>query len=482
MPSELSKPDEYQKIFHWAETQKDGAIPSFGLRKNDPYEYQPGFNNHFASEAVPGTLPHGQNSPRQVRFGLYAEQMTASAFVAPRHLNKRSWLYRARPAVAHQGFTDMPANEDTESNYLPINPRVHLCPTQLAWAPFDIPTEGKVDFVQGLKSLAGSGDPTLREGCATHMYLANASMEKKAFVNSDGDFLIVPQQGALDIETEFGPIYVQPGEIFVIQRGQRMQVKLPDGPSRGYILEIWGANFELPELGPLGANGLANGRDFLHPKAKYTIAQEPWSIIYKMGGSFFECKQNHCPFDVVAWHGNYVPYKYDLTKFVNVGSISVDHIDPSIFCVLTAKSRDPAAPLADFLIFSPRWDVASHTYRPPYYHRNVASEFMGLIYGEYGGRSDEFQPGGASYECGMVPHGVAYPEFKGASAAEPPQMRISEGTVALMFESSRPFTITDYAWNSKKKHEHDPKMWDDLVGTYPILFPVGYRRFANLGR
>jgi homogentisate 1,2-dioxygenase len=314
------------------------------------------------------------------------------------------------------------------------------------------------------------------------MYLANASMEKKAFVNSDGDFLIVPQQGALDIETEFGPIYVQPGEIFVIQRGQRMQVKLPDGPSRGYILEIWGANFELPELGPLGANGLANGRDFLHPKAKYTIAQEPWSIIYKMGGSFFECKQNHCPFDVVAWHGNYVPYKYDLTKFVNVGSISVDHIDPSIFCVLTAKSRDPAAPLADFLIFSPRWDVASHTYRPPYYHRNVASEFMGLIYGEYGGRSDEFQPGGASYECGMVPHGVAYPEFKGASAAEPPQMRISEGTVALMFESSRPFTITDYAWNSKKKHEHDPNMWDDLVGTYPILFPVGYRRFANLGR
>lgn len=233
-------------------------------------------------------------------------------------------------------------------------------------------------------------------------------MEKRAFVNSDGDFLIVPQQGPLDIRTEFGPIYVQPGEICVIQRGLRFKVAV-EGPTRGYILEIWGANFELPELGPLGANGLANGRDFLHPKAQYEVTHnDPWEIIYKLGGKFFKSTQEHSPFDVVAWHGNYVPYKYDLTKFVNVGSISVDHIDPSIFCVLTAKSRDPTAPLADVLIFSPRWDVASHTYRPPYYHRNAASELMGLIYGEYGGRSDEFKPGSVSFECGMVPHGVAY--------------------------------------------------------------------------
>lgn len=339
MPATLEQPDSYQRVFHWAETQKDGAIPSFATRKNDPYEYQPGFNNHFASEAVPGTLPQGQNSPRQVRFGLYAEQMTASAFVAPRHLNKRSWLYRARPAVAHQGFTDLPPNKDVESNFMPINPKVHVSPTQLAWLPFEIPTSGEVDFVDGLKSIAGSGDPTLREGIASHIYVANADMKKKAFVNSDGDFLIVPQQGALDISTEFGPLYVQPGEICVIQRGQRYQIKLPDGPSRGYILEIWGANFELPELGPLGANGLANGRDFLHPTAKYEIKQEPWEIVYKLGGQFFKSTQNHCPFDVVAWHGNYVsltcsqnrisadplqvPYKYDLTKFVNVGYVTL---------------------------------------------------------------------------------------------------------------------------------------------------------------
>ncbi|KAJ9134295.1 Homogentisate 1,2-dioxygenase [Pleurostoma richardsiae] len=455
---------DYQNIFHWAETQKDGAVPSFAVRKNDPYDYLPGFNNHFESEAIPGTIPRGQNNPRRARFGLYTEQVTASAFVAPRHLNKKAWLYRARPAVAHKGFVDIPKVEGTESNFLPLNPHVHVSPTQLAWLPFDI-TDG-ADFVTGLRTIAGSGDPSLREGLATHVYTATKSMEKSAFVNSDGDFLIVPQQGALDIQTEFGPLYVQPGEICVVQRGLRFKVKV-DGPARGYILEIWGANFELPELGPLGANGLANARDFLHPKAKYDVnREEPWEILYKLGGSLFKSTQDHSPFDVVAWHGNYVPYKYDLTKFVNVGSISVDHIDPSIFCVLTAKSRDPTTPLADFLIFSPRWDVASHTYRPPYYHRNVASELMGLIYGEYGGRSDSFQPGGVSFECGMVPHGVAYEEFEAASAQPPPTMQISQGSIAFMFESGRPFTITDWAWKSNKKHEHEPKMWDSLVDNF----------------
>ncbi|KAI5776935.1 Homogentisate 1,2-dioxygenase [Geopyxis carbonaria] len=416
--------EDYQNIFHWAETQKDGTIPSFKTRKNDPYKYQCGFGNTFESEAVPGTIPHGQNNPRNVRFGLYAEQMTASAFVAPRSHNKNAYLYRIRPAVAHQGFKPFTEPINTESNFLPMNPKVHLSATQLAWHPFDLPTK-PTDFLQGLHTLAGSGEPTLREGLATHIYAANTSMTRRAFCNSDGDFLIVPQLGALDIQTEFGPLYVQPGEICILQRGMRWRVALPDGPSRGYILEIWGSNFELPSLGPLGANGLANARDFLAPVAAYDAPtsasyRADWEVVYKLGGRYFASQQRHSPFDVVAWHGNYVPYKYDLTKFVNVGSISVDHIDPSIFCVLTAPSRDPAAPLADFLIFSPRWDVASHTYRPPYYHRNVASELMGLVYGGYGGRSDAFQPGGASYECGMVPHGVAYPEFKEATATQPP--------------------------------------------------------------
>jgi homogentisate 1,2-dioxygenase len=317
-----------------------------------------------------------------------------------------------------------------------------------------------------MRTVAGSGDPTLREGVATHVYIATKSMSNRAFVNSDGDMLIVPQQGNLDIQTEFGHLYVQPGEICVIQRGQRFSVKI-EGATRGYIHEIWGSSWDLPELGPLGANGLANARDFLSPVAAYDVtSDDPWKIVYKLGGKLFASSQNHSPYDVVAWHGNYVPYKYDLTKFVNVGSISVDHIDPSIFCVLTARSRDPAAPLADFLIFSPRWDVASHTYRPPYYHRNNCSELMGLIYGDYGGRSDEFMPGSISFECGFVPHGVAYEQFDAASSAAPPEMRISEGSIAFMLESSRMLTITEWAWNSQQRHEHDPKMWDDLVDNF----------------
>lgn len=202
--------------------------------------------------------------------------------------------------------TSLPDNPDTESNFFPSNNRVHVSPTQLAWLPFEIPSDGEVDFVSGLKTIAGSGDPTLREGIATHIYAANSSMKNSALVNSDGDFLICPQQGSLDIQTEFGMLFVQPGEIVIIQRGQKFNVKLPDGPSRGYILEIWGANFELPELGPLGANGLANARDFLYPKARYDITQESWTVVYKLAGRFFQSRQEHSPFDVVAWHGNYV--------------------------------------------------------------------------------------------------------------------------------------------------------------------------------
>ncbi|KAG8782749.1 hypothetical protein FRC12_020458 [Ceratobasidium sp. 428] len=432
--------------------------------EKDPYQYQVGFGNRFASEAVPGVLPEAQNSPQKCAYDLYAEQITATAFVAPRKDNQHAWLYRIRPAVAHQGFTQLPENPDLESNFSPLNSKVQFSPTQLAWRPFALPSSSdKIDFVAGLKTLAGSGDPTLHEGLAIHIYAANTSMDKRAVVNADGDLLFVPQLGRLDIQTEFGQIMVRPGEICVLQRGVRFKIRLPDGDSRGYVQEIFGSHFELPELGPLGANGLANPRDFEFPVASFELDQSPWEIIYKLGGKLFSCKQNHTPFDVVAYHGNYIPYKYALEKFVNVGSISKDHMDPSIFCVLTAKSKVAGTPLTDFLIFSPRWDVANNTYRPPYYHRNASSEFMGLIYGNYGGRSDDFAPGGASYECGHVAHGVAYEEFKAASGTDLQPMRISEGTIAFMMESSRMFTMTDYAMKrSGKLHEHNPAMWDNL--------------------
>ncbi|UZJ55719.1 hypothetical protein CBS101457_005039 [Exobasidium rhododendri] len=434
----------------------------------DPYKYQVGFGNQFASEAIPGTLPLGQNSPQKVRFDLYAEQLTATAFVAPRHLNQRTWLYRLRPAVAHQGFSPYAGKKpEIESDFSPSNSNVHVSPTQLAWKPFEVPQKGeRINFIEGLKTLGGNGEPSQKSGLAIHIYTANISMEKEAFCSQDGDMLIVPQQGQLNIQTELGMLWVRPGEICVIQRGLRFKVSLPDGPSRGYIQEVYGAHYELPELGPLGANGLANARDFHHPLASFDLDQSDWTITYKLCGQLFDCHQRHTPFDVVAWHGNYVPYKYDLNKFIGVGSITKDHIDPSIFCVLTVPSSEIGTPLADFLIFSPRWDVATETYRPPYYHRNAASEFMGLIYGDYPGRSDDFLAGGASYECGFTPHGVSFEEFEAATKEEQHPQFVSKGSIAFMFESSRMFTLTNYAMTSPNKHEHEPEMWDPLQALF----------------
>ncbi|GAA6000272.1 uncharacterized protein JCM10292_004064 [Rhodotorula paludigena] len=470
--------------------------------KNDPYQYQVGFGNSFASEAIPETLPIGQNSPQKNKFGLYTEQCTATSFVAPRHLNQKLWFYRLRPSVAHQGFVRLPNNPDMEHDFATSNPKVSVSPTQIAWRPFPLPDKSEqVTFVQGLKTVCGNGSPESASGLAISMYLANTSMDKEAFINNDGDMLICPQLGRLDIQTELGHLMVAPGEICVIQKGLRIKVKLPDGPSRGYIQEVFGTHYKLPELGPLGANGLANPRDFEHPVASFEIDQSGWNITYKLMGTLWSCFQEHSPFDVVAWHGNYVPYKYDLSRFCGVGSITFDHIDPSIFCVLTADSDTPGTPLADFLLFSPRWDVASHTFRPPYMHRNAAcafnslallpsevraappssrsftdvtmsaadrasfptdaAEVMALLIGDYGGRSDDFAPGGLSY-------GVDYEVWKGASEIEQNGAQwISDGCYAVMFESSRLFTLTDYAvQRSGTIHYHEPKMWDNLEAEF----------------
>ncbi|KAF9069606.1 homogentisate 1,2-dioxygenase [Rhodocollybia butyracea] len=415
--------------------------------EQDPYQYQVGFGNN------PGVLPVGQNMPQKNKYDLYTEGMTGASFVAPRAENLNAWLYRIRPSVAHQGFSKLPENPDLESNFLPLNPKVHVSPTQLAWHPFHLPGDNEeVDFVDGIKTIAGNGDPTLHEGLAVHMYLANSSMGRKAFCNADGDMLILPQQGRLDIQTEFGKLMVRPGELAVIQRGMKFKVKLPDGPSRGYIQEIFGSHYTLPELGPLGGHGLANPRDFESPLASFELDQAHWDIVYKVCGELHSCSQEHTPFDVVAWHGNYVPYKYDMAKFVFVGSISKDHIDPSIFCVLTANER---------------WDVGDGTFRPPYYHRNSSTEFIGMIYGEYGGRSDGFKPGGASYENGFCPHGVSYEKFQSATECELKPERIHKNTLVFMFESSMSFTITDWAMKkSGQLHKHNPAMWDNLKGHF----------------
>eukprot|EP00842_Homolaphlyctis_polyrhiza_P001677 jgi/Hompol1/250/HPOL_004117-RA len=372
-----------------------------GLKQKTEYVYQSGFGNTFETEALPGALPVGRNSPQKVAYGLYAEQLSGTAFTVPRHDQQRDWLYRIRPSVCHNPFVRIPS-EKLVRNFSVVgdeDPKVECeaTPNQLRWSPFEVPAGTKANFVQGLHTMCGAGSPSSRNGLAIHLYSANTDMVNEAFYNADGDFLIVPQQGTLDIQTELGFLKVSPGEIVVIQRGIRYSVSLPDGPSRGYICEIFDGHFELPGLGPIGANGLANPRDFLYPVAAYEDKEGvEYTIINKYQGYLFATTQTHSPFDVVAWHGNYAPYKYDLSRFNTINTVSFDHPDPSIFTVLTAKSSTPGVALADFVIFPPRWMVAENTFRPPYYHRNCMAEFMGLISGGYDAKQEGFVPGGAS--------------------------------------------------------------------------------------
>ncbi|KAI0703786.1 homogentisate 1,2-dioxygenase [Cytidiella melzeri] len=423
-------------------------------RKKDVYQYQVGFGNSFASEALPGVLPIGQNSPQRNKYDLYNEGINGTPFTTPREQNERTWFYRIRPSVSHLGFhTTDPQNPNLEAEFSLKDPKQHVVPTQMTWDPIAVPSESsKVTFIDGIVTILGNGGPMAREGLALHLYSCNTSMGKTAFVNSDGDFLVIPVFGRLDIQTEMGKMMVCPGEIAVVQRGIKWKVTLPDGPARGYIQEIFGSHYELPELGPLGANGLANVRDFEHPIAHFDIDQSVWEVIYKLGGKYFTCKQNHTPFDVVAWHGNYVPYKYDLDAFITVGSVSKDHADPSTFTVLTAKSKTTGVPLAEFLVAKERWDVATETFRPPYFHRNTATEIIGIVKGSFGGGPNSVQVGGLSYVNGFCPHGVGTDVFKAA-------------TEMIVFETSMMCTITEHAMKAKKG-EHDVATWDGLAPNF----------------
>uniref|UniRef100_A0A671T519 Homogentisate 1,2-dioxygenase n=1 Tax=Sinocyclocheilus anshuiensis TaxID=1608454 RepID=A0A671T519_9TELE len=421
-------------------------------------KYMSGFGNEFASEdpRCPGSLPEGQNNPQVCPYGLYAEQLSGSAFTCPRSTNKRSWLYRILPSVRHKPFTPMSCGDLTE-NWNDVEPD----PNQLRWKPFNIPksSEIKVDFISGLHTVCGAGDSKSRNGITIHMYTCNTSMTDKCFQNADGDFLIVPQQGEILITTEFGKMMVEPNEICVIQQGMRFSVDV-FGETRGYILEVFGAHFELPDLGPIGANGLANPRDFQTPVAWYedrTVATG-YTVVNKYQGKLFSCQQDFSPFNVVAWHGNYTPYKYNLENFMVINCVAFDHADPSIFTVLTAKSTRPGVAIADFVIFPPRWGVADHTFRPPYYHRNCMSEFMGLIKGHYEAKEEGFQPGGASLHSIMTPHGPDVDCFEKNSTAILKPERVAEGTMAFMFESSFSMAVTK--WGLDTCHHLDKSYYE----------------------
>ncbi len=406
--------------------------------------YQSGFGNEFATEAVPGALPQGQNSPQQAPLGLYAEQLSGTAFTAPRAQNRRSWLYRIRPASQHPPFT-LADNTRIVSDFHAMPPTP---PNQLRWNPLPLPDSATpVDFIDGWHTMAGNGSAEAMSGCAIHVYAANRSMQRY-FYSADGELLVVPQEGRLAIATELGLIELEPQEIAVIPRGVRFRVTLPDGAARGYVCENFGTAFRLPDMGPIGSNGLANSRDFLTPHAAYEDIDGACELLAKFGGHLWRTTLDHSPLDVVAWHGNYAPYKYDLRRFNTIGSISYDHPDPSIFLVLQAPSENPLFGAIDFAIFPPRWLAAEHTFRPPWFHRNVASEFMGLIHGVYDAKAAGFVPGGASLHNCMSGHGPDAQTFEKASHSDTATPVKVGDTMAFMFETRTIIKPTPFALNS----------------------------------
>lgn len=417
--------------------------------------YQSGFGNEFATEAEKGALPQGQNAPQQSALGLYTEQLSGTAFTAPRATNRRTWTYRIRPSVTHKPFTECDAGmlRSGPFNELPTPPN------QMRWNPVPLP-EQPTDFVEGIVTLGGSGDPAMQTGVGIHVYAANAPMRGRYFYNADGEMLIVPQQGALVLHTELGVLDVAPGEIAVLPRGMKMRVDI-EGPSRGYICENYGMAFRLPDLGPIGANGLANPRDFLAPVAAYEDLDGDFRIIGKFLGRLWQAEIDHSPLDVVAWHGNYLPYKYDLARFNCINSVSFDHPDPSIYSVLTSPSAVPGTANVDFVIFPPRWLVAEHTFRPPWFHRNMMNEFMGLVFGEYDAKAERFLPGGASLHNCMSGHGPDAETFERASRAELKPVKL-QNTLAFMFETGLPVRPTKFALETKILQHEYYECWQGL--------------------
>ncbi|MGA5118176.1 homogentisate 1,2-dioxygenase [Streptomyces pseudogriseolus] len=421
-------------------------------------EHLSGFGNEHSSEAVPGALPVGRNSPQRAPLGLYAEQLSGSAFTEPRAVNRRSWLYRIRPSAAHPAFTRTGNGTLRSAPFTQTVPD----PNRLRWNPLPAPAEG-TDFLAGLWTLGGNGDVTQRSGMAVHLYHANTTM-RRVFSDADGELLIVPERGGLLLRTEFGLLHVEPGHIALIPRGVRFRVELLDETARGYVCENYGAPFRLPDLGPIGANGLANARDFRAPVAAYEDVEGPVEVVNKFCGNLWAATYDHSPLDVVAWHGNHVPYAYDLRRFNVMGTISYDHPDPSIFTVLTSPSDSPGLAGVDFVVFAPRWLVGEDTFRPPYFHRNVMSEYMGLIEGAYDAKTagkGGFVPGGGSLHNMMSAHGPDRETFDRASAAELKPQKIDDG-LAFMFETRWPVSLTPQAARAEHLQQGYDGVWQGL--------------------
>jgi len=421
--------------------------------KRGKISYQTGFGNTFSSEAAKGALPVGQNSPQRAPRGLYTETLSFTAFTAPRAENLSTWVYRLRPSAMQAPYRPI------ASGLLRSGPfgEVAASPNRLRWDPLPMPTK-PADFIDGLTTIAGSGDPAAQAGIAVHIYRANRSMTDRYFSNADGEMMIVPQQGGIGLFTELGQLRIEPGEIAVVPKGLKFKLSVK-GPSRGYVCENYGAHFRLPELGPIGAQGLAQKRDFQAPVAAYEERGGKCELVVKFLGKLWAAQARHSPLDVVAWHGNGVPYKYDLARFMVINTVSFDHPDPSIFTVLTSPSGQPGVANCDFVIFPPRWMVAEHTFRPPWFHRNTMSELMGLVRGVYDAKAEGFLPGGVSIHNCMQPHGPDLATFEKASAGELKPHKI-DNTLAFMWESRYVFRPTKFALGAPQLQKGYDAVWD----------------------
>jgi homogentisate 1,2-dioxygenase len=421
------------------------------------YKYMQGFGGNSSTEALEGALPPRGHTPQLCPYGTYAEQINCTAFTKPRHQNFRSWVYRVRPS-ADMGEFEKPAAA------LPLEEEAkHNVPNQIRWMPMPIPAAGapKVTFVEGMRKYCGAGDAQMRGGLSVYLYACNADMVDQSFASADGEMLIVPQEGTLDITTEMGKMHVPSNWICVIPRGIKFSVKVPASGARGYICEVFNSSYELPPLGAIGANGLSNARDFQKPVACFEDRECAWTHFQMFNGELFQHTIGHSPFDVVAWHGTCSPYRYNLADFCTINSVSFDHIDPSIFCVLTAQTAEPGVAVCDFVIFPPRYMVQADTFRPPYYHRNVMCEFMGNIRGVYEAKTDgNFLPGGATLHNTMAPHGPSADVFQKGSTAELKALPPAEAHQSIMFESYYSMKLTDYS----KANNRDMKYMDVWKG------------------
>lgn len=424
-------------------------------------KYQTGFGNEFATEAVEGALPVGRNSPQRAPLGLYAEQFSGTAFTVPRANNRRTWTYRIRPSAMHKPFERI-----GNGRWQGKSDDIDITPNQLRWDPLPVPTE-PTDLIEGVTTIALNGDILSQAGIGVHIYAANRGMGDRYFYNADGEMLFVPEMGRIRFLTELGRIEAEPGEIVLLPRGIRFQAEPceENGAVRGYICENFGAQFRLPELGPIGANGLANPRDFETPVAWYDGREGAFEQVAKFGGNLWSCEIAHSPFDVVAWHGTNVPFKYDLRRFNTIGTISYDHPDPSIFTVMTSPSGDAGTANCDFAIFPDRWLVGEDTFRPPWYHRNTMSEYMGLIYGRYDAKEEGFLPGGDSLHNQMTAHGPDLDAFEKASNAELVPQKLS-GTMAFMFESRYIIRPTKFAMDCAQLQHEYSEVWQGFTKNF----------------